>query len=57
MDWNRLPREAVESPSLEMLEKRGDVARRDMVNGHSGDVARRDMVNGHTGDGPTVELQ
>jgi len=57
MDWNRLPREAVESPSLEKLEKRGDVARRDMVNGHSGDVARRDMVNGHTGDGPTVELQ
>jgi len=57
MDWNRLPREAVESPSLEMLEKRGDVARRDMVNGHSGDVARRDMVNGHSGDGPMVELQ
>jgi len=29
--WNRLPREVVESPSLEMLKKRVDVALCDMV--------------------------
>ena len=34
---HRLPREVVQSPSLEMLKKRGDVALRDVVRGHGGD--------------------
>ena len=29
--WNRLPREVVETPSLEMFRKRVDVALQDMV--------------------------
>ena len=34
--WHRLPREVVESPSLEVLKCHGDVALRDAVSGHSG---------------------
>ena len=31
--WNRLPREAVESPSLEVFKKRGDGVLKGMVDG------------------------
>ena len=34
--WNRLPREVVESPFVEVLKKRVDVALTDMVSGHGG---------------------
>ena len=35
--WHRLPREVVESLSLEVFRKRADVALRYMLSGHGGD--------------------
>ena len=34
--WHRLPREVVESPSLEVFKNRVDVALMDVVSGHGG---------------------
>jgi len=37
VQWHRLPREVVESPSLQVFQSRGDVALRNVVCGHGGD--------------------
>lgn len=34
--WNRLPKDMVESPSLEAFKNRVDVALKDVVSGHGG---------------------
>ena len=36
LQWHRLPNEVVESPSLQVLEERVDVALRNTVSGHGG---------------------
>jgi len=36
LQWHRLPREVVESPSLKVFQSRVDVALRDVVSGHGG---------------------
>jgi len=42
--WHRLPREVVESPSLEVFENYGGLACGDMVNGHCGVGLVLDLV-------------
>ena len=46
--WHRLPREVLESLSLEVFRKCGDVALRDVVCGHGGDglVVGLDYLSG-----------
>ena len=46
--WHRMPRDVVESPSLEVFEERVDVALKDTVSGHGGDelMVGLDDLNG-----------
>ena len=44
MQWHRLPREVVRSPSLEVFRKLGDLALRDAVSGHGGDGLGLDLM-------------
>jgi len=37
MHWNKLPREVLQSPFMEVLKERVNMALRDMVSGHEGD--------------------
>jgi len=46
MQWHRLPREVVESPSLEVSKNHGDVALRDVVTMGSGLVVGLDGLRG-----------
>ena len=44
MQWHRLPREVVQSPSLGVFRSCGDVALRDVVSGHGGDWLELDWI-------------
>ena len=44
MQWHRMPREVVESLSLQVFKNHGDVALRDVVSGHGGGQLGLDLV-------------
>ena len=44
MQWHRMPREVVESLSLQVFRNHGDVALRDVVSGHGGAGLVLDLV-------------
>jgi len=44
MHWHKLPRKVMESPSLKVFKKCGDMALRNMVSGHGGDGLSLDLV-------------